>query len=404
MDDRLEPPLGLLYIGTYAAIRGYPVEICDLAGVPQEDWELPEADYYGFVTYSTTYARTLTLLALARQVNPKATMIAGGPHASALPEKVIEDFDYVVVGEGEQALVEILSGDVAPGIITGKPVMDLDLLPMLDYGLVDIDSYHRIVDGKRSFTLLSSRGCPYKCLFCNSLIMGGHKPLRFRSPGIVVDEMMALRAFGDVAYRFGDDLFGGERSWLDAFADNLAGADVTYRAFVRLNQCASPLFVQTLVETGCKHIAVGAESGSNLILKAMRKGLTKQVSREGIRRAKEAGLIVRTYWIVGFPGETWDTVRETVEFVDETRPDEFVVYPLIPYPGTPLYHDPERYGLLNIDQDFSKYFQICGDKHSEFVYDLENADRHELQAMKEHLSKQLEIMHLSWARDSKGYV
>jgi anaerobic magnesium-protoporphyrin IX monomethyl ester cyclase len=404
MDDRLEPPLGLLYIGTWAAIRGYPVEICDLAGIPMEGWHLPEADYYGFVTYSTTYARTLALVTMARSVNPNALMIAGGPHASALPEQVLQDFDYVVVGEGENALLEILCGEAAPGIIIGKPVMDLDLLPMLDYGLVDIDSYHRIVDGKKSFTLLSSRGCPHKCLFCNSLIMGGHKPLRFRSPELVVDEMGALRAFGDVAYRFGDDLFGGSRRWLDSFAQELDGAGISYRAFVRLNQCASPLFVQRLVETGCKHIAVGAESGSDKILRAMSKGLTKQVSREGIRRAKEAGLIVRTYWIVGFPGETWDTVKETVEFIDETMPDEFVVYPLIPYPGTPIYHDPEKYGLLNIDHDFSKYFQICGDKHSEFVYDLQNADRVELQAMKDYMVGELEKMQISWAIGSKGYI
>jgi radical SAM superfamily enzyme YgiQ (UPF0313 family) len=405
-DDRLEPPLGLLYLATTARKAGFDVSICDLAGIGKDLWALPEARYYGFVTYSTTYARTLELVGLARRANPEAIMIAGGPHASALPEEVAEDFDHVVVGEGELAICELLMGIANEKIISGHPVSALDKLPYLDYSLVDMDSYHRIVDGKKSFTILSSRGCPHGCLFCNSIIMGGHKPVRFRSPSFVVGEMMGIqKRYGDVAFRFGDDIFGSRRSWLEEFSMEVKCLDnLVYRAFVRLNQCAEDGFTDLLAASGCKHIAVGLESGSDTILSAMRKGITKRIARGGIRRAKESGLIVRVYLIVGFPGETWDTVNETIELVREVKPDEFVVYPLIPYPGTPIYNNPECYGLRNIDKDFSHYFQICGDKESQFVYDLANADRHELQAMKDHMVDELEKMQLSWARDSKGYI
>lgn len=406
-DDRLEPPLGLLYLATTACKAGFDVSICDLAGVEARDWELPESNHYGFITYSTTYSRTLELVELARSVNPRAKLIAGGPHASALPDEVASDFDHIVVGEGELALCELLSGIIDDKIIYGSPISALDKLPFLDYSLVGMDSYNRVVDGKKSFTILSSRGCPYGCLFCNSIIMGGHKPVRFRSPSFVVGEMMGIRKrYGDVNFRFGDDLFGGRRSWMEEFVKESKHLDdLAYRAFVRLDQCAAGWgFVDMLVESGCKHIAVGLESGSDAILSAMRKGITVQMARDGIRRAKDAGLIVRAYLIVGFPGETWDTVNETIDLVRETQPDEFVVYPLIPYPGTPLYENPERYGLWNIDKDFHKYFQICGDKESRFVYDLANADRHELQTMKDYMVGELEKMQLSWARDSKGYI
>jgi radical SAM superfamily enzyme YgiQ (UPF0313 family) len=215
--------------------------------------------------------------------------------------------------------------------------------------------------------------------------------------------------YGDVNFRFGDDIFGAKYRWMDAFVKDVGQLGFTYRAFVRLNQCASNHiramgFTDMLVESGCKHIAVGMESGSDMILSAMQKDITAEIIRKGITNAKASGLIVRVYLIVGFPGETWETINETISLIDETRPDEFVVYPLIPYPGTPLYQSPEKYGLLNIDKDFSHYFQICGEKKSWFTYDLVNADRHELQAMKDYMVEELENMQLSWAKDSKGYI
>jgi radical SAM superfamily enzyme YgiQ (UPF0313 family) len=404
-EDRLEPPLGLLYLATVAKEAGYNVAIADMAGVPEHDWELPFANYYGFSTYSTTYQRTLKLRNLALKTNPAAKTIAGGPHASALPNHVVCNFNHVVVGEGEHALLDIMSGMNPLPLIHGRPAQKLDELPFVDYSLVDIDSYRRIVDGKPSRTLLSSRGCPYSCLFCNSVVMGAHKPIRFRSPQNVVEEMaLILKENPDVAFRFGDDLFGANSFWLESFVKLVKPLDVTYRAFVRVNQCCRPGFTDMLAESGCKHIAIGMESGSDIILGAMSKGQTTAQIRTALAAAKASGLIVRVYVIVGFPGETWDTVNETVSLIEQTQPDEFVIYPLIPYPGTPLFDNPEAYGLFNINKDFTHYFQIHGDGQSEFVYDLKDYDRDELQEMKEYVIAECERLQLAWARDSKGYV
>lgn len=418
MEDRLEAPLSLLYLATFLKENNVDVQICDLTG--GVDTEIPYADFYGFTTYSTTYQRTLQIRKQVLKINPNAKTIAGGPHASGLPHEVVSEFDIVIVGEGEKALLEVVraegvqpkrlhrtAGGFLPGpnIIFGSPISNLDTLPHPDYSLVDVDSYKRVVDGKRSFSILSSRGCPYKCLFCNSLIMGGHKPVRFRTPHDVASEIKNLKdTYGDVAFRFSDDIFGLSLSWLRTLTDLIRPLDITYRAFVRANQCTKKEFVTLLHEGGCKHIAIGIESGSDYILKKMRKGQTVKQAKEGIKNAKDAGLIVRIYLIVGFPGETWDTVQETIDFVRDTKPDEFVIYPLIPYPGTPLFHHPEAYGLYNIDKDFTRYFQIYGDKQSHFVYDLKDYNRDELEAMKKDITDELEDMRLSWARDSEGYV
>jgi len=271
LEDRLEAPLGILYLATWLNSKGFDAQVCDLAGLAAQDWQIPVADFYGFSTFSTTYHRTLQVRDIARRVNPKAKLIAGGPHASVLPNEVAPDFDYVVVGEGELALLDLLGGMRNRKIVYGEPVANLDELPYPDYSLVDVGSYRRVVAGKPSFSILSSRGCPYRCLFCNSTIMGAHKPVRFRSPTNVVGEIEQMRnAYGDLAFRFQDDIFGANLSWLRLFTMLLKPLNVTYRAFVRANQCANGEFTDLLYEGGCRHVAIGVESGSDCILEANR--------------------------------------------------------------------------------------------------------------------------------------
>ena len=422
--ERLEAPMGLLYIATYLNENGFEAEVRDLSGIALENAEIPPAKWYGFVTYSTTYGRTLRVKELALKINPTAKTIAGGPHASSLPKDVIKDFDYVVLDEAESAVLNLLRGETPPPaivfdetptgartstnprIIQGTPIWDLDSIPFPDYTLVDIKSYKRVVDGKASVSLLSSRGCPFKCKFCNSKIMGGGTRLRYRSPQNVFDEMVDLRdKYGTTAFRFQDDIFGLDVRWLRKLSEKLRPLGITYRSFVRAHQLAKRGFAEELYASGCRHVALGIESGSDKILENMVKGQTVKTGMEGIKKAKEAGLIVRIYLIIGYPGETWDTVQETVDFVRDAKPDEFAMYPFIPYPGTPLYYAPEDHGIYNMDKDFTKYFQAYEYKKSHFVYDLADYDRIELQKMKDYVDAELEKIKIPWYIDAnqKGF-
>jgi len=407
-DDRLEPPLGLLYLATWLNSRGYQVQIADLSSIPPDRWAdaIPLADIYGFSTYTTTYYRTLEIFQLAKEINPRASTVAGGPHASALPEAVARDFDFVVADEGEGALLHLLQGlesqKPLPRILREPPIEDLDSLPFPDYSLVNVASYRRVVDGRPSLSILSSRGCPYRCVFCNSIVMGGHRRPRFRSAANVVEEIRLLKVRWDItSFRFQDDLFTLNLPRLREMAAMMRQEDIVYRCFGRVDRCNRQT-TDLLYESGCRHIAFGVESGSPAILERMQKGQTVDDIRRGIANAKASGLIVRVYLIVGFPGETWETVQATIDLMLECCPDEFVAYALIPYPGTPLYHRPEAFGITAINPDFSQYFQVRRERGTGFVFRTHDLDEAVIADMRALVIERLEPA-IAWAGESKGY-
>jgi radical SAM superfamily enzyme YgiQ (UPF0313 family) len=407
-DDRLEPPLGLLYMATWLRQHDRQACIVDLSSISQSEWinAIPSADIYGFSTFTTTYQQTLQVLEVVRKVNPMAWTVAGGPHASALPQDVARDFDFVVVGEGEQAILSLVqalkAGQTPTRIVSGQPVTDLDSLPFPDYSLVDIDSYRRVVAGQPSISILSSRGCPYRCVFCNSIVMGSGQRVRFRSAANVIEEIRLLKAaWGIVSFRFQDDIFTLNLPRLREMTALLRDEEIAYRCFGRVDRCSQEV-ANLLYEGGCKHISFGVESGSPTILKRMQKGQTTDQIRQGIAAARLAGLIVRVYLIVGFPGETWETVQETVDLMLECAPDEFSVYPLIPYPGTLLYEQPEMFGITAINPDFSQYFQVRRGRGTGYTF--QTADLHEkiIADMRAYIIDSLEPS-ITWAGDSRGY-
>ena len=407
-DDRLEPPLGLLYLATRLNNHSYEAQIVDLSSTPSEHWAgiNPRADIYGFSTYTTTYHRTLDVLQIIKRTNPTAWTVAGGPHASALPEVVARDFDFVIVGEGETALLHLLraldNGKSPPCILSEPPITDLDTLPFPDYSLVDVHSYHRVVDGRPSLSILSSRGCPYRCVFCNSIIMGGHHRVRFRSAVNVVEEIRQLKANWSVtSFRFQDDIFTLNLPRLREMTAMLRNEGITYRCFGRVDRCSREV-TDLLYEGGCRHIAFGVESGSQVILKRMQKGQTVDDIRQGIANAKASGLMVRVYLMVGFPGETWETVQDTVDLMLECAPGEFSVYPLIPYPGTPLYQQPEAFGITAINPDFSQYFQVRRERGTGYVFRTRDLDEEMIADMRAYVIECLEPA-ITWAGESKRY-
>jgi radical SAM superfamily enzyme YgiQ (UPF0313 family) len=407
-DDRLEPPLGLLYLSTWLNQHGYQTQIVDLSSVPPNRWSdlIPQASVYGFSTYTTTYTRTLEILQTIKDLYPTAVTVAGGPHASALPEIVAQTFDFVVVGEGEMACLHLLQalecGKPPPQkILLEEPIEDLDSLPFPDYSLVDISTYRRVVNGRPSLSILSSRGCPYHCVFCNSIIFNKDHP-RFRSALNVAEEIRQIKMrWGTDTFRFQDDLFTANLPRLRSLAAYLEQEQIVYRCFGRTDRC-SPEVANLLYQSGCRHIAFGVESGSDFLLKRMQKGQTTAQIRKGIANAKAAGLIVRVYLLIGFPGETWQTIAETVNLMRECNPDEFSVYPLIPYPGTPIYKNPETFGITAINADFSRYFQVQRRRETGYVFRTADLDEQIISDMRAHVIAELESK-IIWAGNSLGF-
>ncbi len=405
-DDRLEPPLGLLYLATLLQKDGYEAIVCDLSSVPADEWAdlIPSADVYGFSTYTVTFHRTLEIVQNIKSKYPQAVTVAGGPHASALPEAVARNFDYVIVGEGENAILHLMdelekkNKDI-PQILYKSGSVNPDLLPFPDYSLIDIASYHRICNGQPSISILSSRGCLYQCVFCNSRVMHEKGNVRFRSPENIVKEIRESKQLWKISsFRFLDDTFTLGLNRIRLLTKLLKKEKITYRCFGRVDNCQEEM-TDLLYEGGCRHIAFGIESGSPEMLRRMEKHQTISDIRSGIAHAKASGIVVRVYLMVGFPGETWNSVKQTVDLMKACAPDEFIVYPTIPYPGTPLFDHPERFGLRNINRDFSLFLQVGRNRQTGYVFQTDDLDEHMIEEMRAYVIESLEPVSL-WAGES----
>lgn len=381
-NDRLEPPLGLMYLSAVLKQDGHEVLILDFSGRAQH--QIPEANIYGFSTFTPSYSWCLSKRDEIRKIDKDALVIAGGCHVSALPQECQRDWDAIVVGEGELAMRQIIAGKT--GIIYGEPI---DSIPFPDYDSIDINSYSRMVGNEKSLSILSSRGCPYNCSFCNSIIMGCGKQVRFRPPQAIVDEIQYLQnRFSIRAIRFVDDLFAFSEIRIEKITQALSPLRITYRCHGRVNLFTKKMAEQ-LENSGCAHIAFGVESGSDKILTYMNKRQTANDVRNAIRYAKEVGITVRCYLIVGFPGETWDTTNETVDLMLECQPDEILAFAPIPFPGTALYHNPSQYGIYGLSNNFDDYMQIEANKKSNYLFSHYTATAQEIQSMREYVIERL---------------
>jgi radical SAM superfamily enzyme YgiQ (UPF0313 family) len=403
----------LLYIGASLREHGNPVTLIDLSGKAYQAFAdaIPDGyKVYGFSTYTLTYAETLRLVRQVRARNPEAVFIAGGPHATALPEQVAEDgFDVVVTGEGEIAVCEIMdlieAGQELPRILAGNPPESLDRLPFPAYDLTEFSSYHRQVAGERCASVLSSRGCPFRCVFCNSNIMGQGKRVRYRSGENIIAEIKWLKTrYGINHFRFQDDVFTINRKRLSKLAPMLADEGIIYRCFSRVNGFSEQV-ARLLYDSGCRHVSFGIESGSPAILgrSAMDKRHTPAQIRQALEHAASVGLIARVFLMVGFPGETDATIAETISLMKQCPWSEFSVYPLIPYPGTPIYENWDKFGIEAVNLDYSKYLQIGKEFSAGFTIRTASFDENQVHIWRDHMINILLDDGRTWAGDSQGF-
>lgn len=370
-DDRVEPPLGLLYIAS--VLREYcfeDISFLDMTGSHSEveicKWilDLPIADIYGVSCFSTNYPHVKSIVRRIREVNPAAFVVLGGPHPSAMPAETKTDTgaDLVVSGEGEDAfamaVINCTRGVNQGQVAYGAGRRNLDTYPFPARDLVDYSSYSRKLLGQPVISLISSRGCVHHCMHCNSVVMGGgNRHVRYRSPDGVTSEIRLLRnRFAH--YRFNDDHFTGHPE-LEIVLEKLTGLDIQFRIFARIEDLNEHT-CRLLKRAGCVHVTVGLESLDPVNLKML--GKIHQAGHEGnVRVAKDNGLTVRASFIVGLPHDTDQGVDEAFRRAACLGLDEFAVYPLIPYPGTSVWKYPGRFGYTIVNPDFTEYVQMGRD-------------------------------------------
>lgn len=366
-------PLGLLYIAAVLENAHHQVKIADLRAMPQLSSSaleesfvaesflhvlLDEADFYGVTaTSSLEIADAKAISQTLKELHPKAVTIIGGSHASILPEDCTNDFDVVVVGEGEEAILDIVDGGVR-GIVQGGFIKDLDALPyparhllpekaVFSSKLIEGEKYG---EGPKATTTISSRGCPYSCAFCSQPHF-----VRYRSPELFVNEVKFLQdRFGCQHFRFVDDAFTLNKERLFQICLLLQPLNVHYRAQTRADLVTDEM-CKALRASGCDELAIGVESADNQVLKTVNKSETDEDMKQAVQLIKASGMRAKTYWMTGLPKETWLSIELNKLFMKEVKPDRWTLSMFAPFPGCNIERNPEKYGVKILNRDYNLY-------------------------------------------------
>ncbi len=376
-------PLGVLYVGAGLLKGGHEVQFFNGAFMSHAELLRRvmafEPDFAGI--YSTTFGwpKAVKTADAVKKLDPEIFTCAGGPYPIAMQEQCLnnggESIDAIVTGEAELTVVELLARlqdgtdlDGVQGLIfrqgarliknPPRPLTeDLDALPFPARELLgDMNQYippPATYRRKPVTTLLTSRGCNRKCIFCFQIDKGrtsGDRGIRYRSVDNVVREIELCISQGYREIKFIDDTFAADYDRAMQICREIKARrlDFTWFASACINQVDKPL-LQAMKEAGCWAILLGADSGVQKTLNALRKATTLEQIRRDVRAAKDVGLKVSTPFIFGAPGETFADGLKTIEFAIELDADLANFHALTPFPGTYLYDNLDKFGTVSGD-------------------------------------------------------
>jgi anaerobic magnesium-protoporphyrin IX monomethyl ester cyclase len=331
IEDKAFPPLGLLSVGTVLKLAGHDVTIWDGDDIPLG------FDAYGLGPTTPEYGYALHIKEMLRDVK----IVIGGPYATIQPQQCLDDgFSCVVVGDGETVADRAFTTDY--GIIEGED-RPLDEYPIPDRTLIDIKSYKNTLDGRLVTTIVTSKGCPYKCGFCCK----NHCNVRLRSAEKVIEEVEYLYDLGYRALMYSEDIFIINRKRAEAVFNRMHELGIISRCLVRADVVTKygSDFTDMMAANGCVEVGMGIESGSDTILKIANKGESVATIKKAIRMLKASGIRVKGFFIVGLPGESYETLNETKQFLDEMQLDDIDCKIFQPYLGSPIFDNREKYDI-----------------------------------------------------------
>lgn len=396
LDDKLDPPLGLMYIAAVLRERNIPCKITDLCFIPRANWKeaVGYADIYGMTVYSASLYLAKEVSVIAKENNPAGKVIVGGPHPTSLPEETLEFFDHVVKGEGEYALFHLTKS-----IVEEPQIENLDLLPLPARDLVDIPRYTRRVFGEKATSITTSRGCPYSCAFCCKDVFG-HRVRNFSIDRIMEEIESITSNYGIRAFQFYDDTFTLNRDRFYPLCRELEKLRIVFRCNGNTRHDTLDDF-RVLYDAGCREIAFGIESGSQEILDKVNKKTTVSKNRRAIHDAKMAGLRVKAYLMIGNPGESVRTIEETKRFMVETDPDQYTLFQFVPLPGCDIWNHPDKYGIKIVNKDYKNYYNIAGHNEGGLVVETDTLTCSDIGKLKKDL---LNFLYMRGQRgDLQGY-
>ncbi len=408
-----EPRLGLAYLAAYLEKQDIQPEIADAKFEGLSFSQVVDrvkkqtTDLVGITAYTPDIVDAAKLATELKRELPHNPIVIGGAHATALPVETMEQFpcfDFLIYGEGEITLAELvlaLSGkkgmeDVKGLVFRGREIKQNEPRPLItNLDELPFPAWH-IFPSLRQYPVLSSRGCPFRCIFCSRVL--GNK-LRLRSAQNIVDELETIYDnYHPERISFHDDTFGVNHrhtyELLDLIIEKGLSKKVKFDVTTRVDTVNYEL-LKKLKEAGFTAVGLGVESGNQQILSNINKGITLEQAEKAVAAANKAGLHTNAFFILGHPNETKQTINDTINFaakLDTTRANFGI---MVPYPGTEIARMAEKgegnYRLLS--RNWADYGKQVG-----AALELTNISRKELERLQLKGYIKFQVSHISLSK------
>lgn len=353
------PPLGLGYIAAYLKQNNISVDLVDCAFLSQEEaLEKVRRSNPKIIGIYTMFSMKDKAIQIAKLLRGNCELlVAGGPLPTLNPEEFLQDFDVVVIREGEETMLKLVrevEKDADLSRVRGiayrekdkmkltpprEFIQNLDSIPFPARELFDNQAYKNHFSKKFGYTitsLITSRGCPFNCDFCSQPIFGNK--FRTRSPANIVDEIETVYALGYERIWFADDCFTLSRKRLIDICNEIIQRRIRidWECLSRVDTIDREM-TEKMKQAGCVRVFFGIESGNDSVLALMNRLVTTKQAKEAVHATKQSGIQVGAFFILGYPGETDETVLDTVRFASSLPLDYLSFTFPYPIPGTPLY-------------------------------------------------------------------
>lgn len=398
----IEPNIGLLYVAAVLKNNGYSIRYVDahildsnlrndskrvvrMEDIEAQLREIPkeELSLVAISPLTVNFGWAVQIAEAVKRLNDKAVVVVGGVHAAFEYENILrkhECIDIISVGEGEDSTVELGDALYANGFrleglegikgfayrkdggvhFTGhRPfIRDLDTVPYPLYELLPKEVLDHFM-----IRVMTSRGCTNNCSFC--VPSKFFNRLRFRDPVKVVDEIhYYYDTYGWQTYMIGDLNFLSNYEHAARFCREIIERklEIVWMCQARVD-LIDPDIVSLMKQAGCIMICMGIESAGQDILNNSQKDITLERCMEACRTVKEAGIGLFTFWVFGLPGETHESAHATIKLMRKLIDDQLVDYThcttCVPFPGTDLYRNPDKYKIKILNDDFDQYWMGC---------------------------------------------
>lgn len=381
------PPLGLAYLASSSRHHGISVEIVDgkLEGhiSPEQTAERiisHNPKYVGITAMTVEYPTAKQIARIIKNSKTNPLIIIGGPHANALSERTLKEspeFDFVIAGEGETSLVNLIRADREHEQIPGLFRRDKDGIirnstpPQYEEDPANLPfPAWDILPRTDIYPVMTERGCPFNCVFCSHNMS---RMVRRRPVEHVMDEIKWIYdSFKPSEIHFEDETFGLNPEHTIRLLDSLIAfnntAKLKFKAQTRVDRVNEPM-IERMKQAGFEYLELGVESGDPEVLERSGKGIDLEQVERAVEIVRKVGMKVWFKLIIGLPGETRETIRRSIDFAVKHNPERLSVATIVAYPGSDIYRWAleGKYGYKLITDDWGNY-----DKYLSSSLELEN--------------------------------